>query len=154
MSISTIVVGVDGDAASHAALRVAVDEAVLRRCRVLVMACWSSGAGHLADRSDGREGDTLRKALTIAQQAVSSVVVDDRERSMIIIDSSEGDPGPMLVHASRHATFLVVGSTTRGTATRGTPKSVVDHCLRFCDVPVIVVPHSPLIDTSADLRAS
>ena len=156
MTMPTIVVGVDGEPASHSALRLALDEAAVRRCRVLLVACWSADAHHLPHRADGREGDSRRKAMMIAQQAVSSVAVDQAERSMIVTETAEGEPGPMLVRASHHALFLVIGSTTRGAVARHAGKTVVDHCLRWSDVPVIVVPYAPSgldeLDLAAELQ--
>lgn len=140
MSICTIVVGVDGSPASHAALRLAIDEASLRQCRVKIVACWSAWTRHLALRPELREGDTYEIAMAVAYEAVEAVAADPHERSMIVAECSEGEPGPSLVQASHGAAFLVIGSTSRGAVSRRLGKTTVDHCLRHSDVPVIVVP--------------
>ena len=84
MKIPTIVVGVDGEPASHCALRFALDEAALRHARVIAIACWSSGENYLPWRSDGRGSDSRAKAEALIQQAVAAVATDSRERTMIV----------------------------------------------------------------------
>lgn len=155
MSISTIVVGVDGSPASHSALRLAIDEAMLRGCRVKVVACWSAWTRHLVLRPDVPGDDTYEVALAVAYEAVEAVVPTLHERSMIVTECGEGEPGPTLVDVSRDAAFLVIGSTSRGSIARHLGKTTVDHCLRHSDVPVIVVPFaSPeLEDVDVDLES-
>ena len=141
MSMRTIVAGVDGSPGSHAALRVAIQEAAAHgSCRVTVIACWSADAHHLARRPDHDGRDSYLTAQAIAREAVEAALPTDHQRSLIVTESGEGDPGPALVRASRTALFLVIGSTSRGAAARHLGKTTVDHCLRHSDVPVIVVP--------------
>jgi len=155
MSIATIVVGVDGSPASHAALRLAIDEATLRGCRVKIVACWSAWTPHLALRPNRSNGDTYEIAMAVAYEAVEAIAANPHERSMIVTECGEGEPGPTLVDVSRDAVFLVIGSTSRGALERHLDKTTVDHCLRHCDVPVIVVPFTPagLEDIDVDIEA-
>lgn len=147
MSIATIVVGVDGSPASHAALRLGIDEAMLRGSRVKVIACWSARARHLVRRAEVSGDDSYEVALTIAHQAVDAARPTLHERSMIVTECGEGEPGPTLVRVSRDAAFLVLGSTSRSPLARHVGKTTVDHCLRHSDVPVIVVPYmSPALE--------
>lgn len=144
MSIATIVVGVDGSPASHSALRLAIDEATMRQSRVMIVACWSSDARHLSHGPAGHETDTFARAQAVALQAMVSVRATHAERGHIVTSTGEGQPGHELVHASRNSDLLVLGSTTRGGLARRTGKTVVDYCLRFSDVPVLVVPYAPV----------
>ncbi|MBC7633593.1 universal stress protein [Aeromicrobium sp.] len=156
MHMPTIVVGVDGEPASHSALRVALDEATLRHGRVLAVACWSPGENHLPWRPDGRDSDTREKAEQLIREALEAVAADSQERAMIVRETCEDEPGPALVRTSHGADFLVIGSTTRSQLTRHVGKATVDHCLRFSDVPVIVVPCAPSgfegVDLESELR--
>ncbi|MET0448460.1 MAG: universal stress protein [Aeromicrobium sp.] len=156
MSTATIVVGIDGSPASHSALRMAIDEAALRRSRVMVVTCWSSDARHLTHGPATHEADTFDRARTVALQALASVDATDVERTHIVTSTAEGQPGHELVHASRCSELLVIGSTTRGGLARRSGKTVVDYCLRFSDVPVLVVPYAPVtldqVDIDRELR--
>lgn len=139
MNIPTIVVGVDDGPASHSALRLAIDEATLRGCRVVIVTCWSSPAHQQAT------------AQSVAAHAIASAAATDHERTFIVTTTSEGAPGPELVHASLGAELLVIGSTTRSALARHRGKPVVDHCLRHCDVPVLVVPYQPAVLDDSDI---
>nr|MCW2728597.1 UspA domain protein [Aeromicrobium sp.] len=151
MTTPTIVVGVDGHPASHSALRAAIDEAALRGGRVMVVAVWSVGTRRFAYRPDGHQSDSFATARMIAHDAIAAVAADDHERSMIVTSASEGEPGHALVHASRDADLLVIGSTTRGAVARHAGKTTVDHCLRHSDIPVLVVPYAPTALEESDI---
>ena len=144
MSIATIVVGVDGGPASHSALRLAIDEGTLRGSCVLIVTCWSIETRHLTHGMTSRENDTFDKAQATALRAIAAVEATHEERTHILTATAEGQPGHELVHASRHSELLVIGSTTRHALARRTGKTVVDYCLRFSDVPVLVVPYTPV----------
>lgn len=158
MNMPTIVVGVDGSPASHAAVRLAIDEATFRGCRVKIVTCWSAWTRHLALRPDRLENDTYEIALAVAHEAVESASANAHERSMMVTECGEGDPGPTLVRASRDAVLLVIGSTSHGPIARHLGKTTVDHCLRHSDIPIIVVPFAPVvledIDVEIDLHRS
>ena len=143
MTVPTFVVGVDGTPASRSALRVAIDEATLRHGRVVLVVCWSKGAAPRSTRPAPHELDSAEKAAMIAQAAIASVAATSQERAHIVTSTSEGGPGPALVLAGRDADLLVIGSTTRGPIARHSGKTVVDHCLRHSDIPVLVVPYAP-----------
>ena len=127
MHMPTIVAGVDDTSASHAALRVALDEAALRHARVVVVSCRSADETHEA-------GEHL------IDRALSAAGATAKERTMIVRETSEAAAGATLVDAARGAEMLVVGSTSRGELARLTGRTTVDHCLRFSSVPVVVVP--------------
>ena len=118
-----IVVGVDGGAASVAALEVAIEEAHLRDTRVVAITCW-----------------TAQAASELLEHVISEARFHESDDVMIIREVSQSLPGPTLVRASEKAALLVLGSTTRGAAARRHGHHVIDHCLRYAESPVLVVP--------------
>lgn len=133
-----IVVGIDGGAASVAALEVAIEEAHLRDTRVVAITCWPArdrrdDAGPLICR-------TAQAASELLEHVISEARFHESDGVIIIREVSRSLPGPTLVRASGDAALLVLGSTTRGTAARRHGHHVIDHCLRFAESPVLVVP--------------
>ncbi|WNV84800.1 universal stress protein [Umezawaea sp. Da 62-37] len=147
-----IVVGVDGSAASHAALRWAVDEAGRRGCAIDAILAWQGGYGMmigavtpdlLAESTPEREHDRWRRVL---DDAVADVDAGGGIRMVLVTQ----DAGPALVEASKDAALLVVGTHGAGPVRSALLGSVSAHCVRHSTCPVVVVREpSPRKDRSA-----
>lgn len=140
MPLPTIVVGIDGSPTSHAALRLGIDEAALRRGRVKIVVSWSARKRLLALRPDLRMRSDYDVAVAAAYAAVDAVSADHHERSLIVVECGAGSPGSDLVRTSRGADLLVIGATSGGRIARELRTTTVDHCLNHSTVPVVVVP--------------
>jgi len=134
-----IVVGVDDSAPGRAALRFALEEGLVRNCRVTVVTTWIW---------DG-----------IVRQRVSDELLADEahvvrmRQDQILAEVSAGMPrlpavdqlvlhdagGAALVEAAKDAAMLVVGSSHRGLTSRTLLGSVSEYCVRHARVPVVVV---------------
>ena len=107
----TIVVGVDGTAASAAAVRWAVQEARLRRASVHLVCADDLGrrsrapysARPVAPRPD--EGNAARTALLGAEQHASQALPPGRLSSEL----ADGSPAQVLINRSAGADLLVLG---------------------------------------------
>ena len=133
-----IVVGVDDTPAGAAALIFALDEGVRRDCSVEVVTTWSWSEPYEAMASGVEAArqvaeDIQEKALHAAIRKLDVLPVVSR----LVV---EGEPGPVLVHMSNHASYLVVGHSHKGALRRALLGSVSDYCVRHSKVPVMVVP--------------
>jgi nucleotide-binding universal stress UspA family protein len=107
----TIVVGVDGTAASAAAVRWAVQEARLRRASVHLVCAddpgrcsWTPYSGRpVAPRPD--EGNAAETALLGAKQQASQALPPGRLSSELV----DGSPARVLIDRSADADLLVLG---------------------------------------------
>lgn len=133
-----IVVGIDGSAASEAALRWALGEAARRGADVEAItarpreAAFAVPAGSppLVHRHPVSDLHALvRRAATLVPGARSATEV-------VLV----GDPAEELTRVSRHADLLVLGSHGHGGAAGLLLGSVVGGCLRGSACPVVVIP--------------
>lgn len=137
-----IVVGVDGSAASSAALRWALDEARLRGAQVEALHAFAypevsttSQAMHLIEtdfasfRAAGTE--IVEKALGEAGMAAERVEV---KRSVV-----EGPPAPALLDAAKEADLLVAGSRGHGGFAGLLLGSVSEQLAHHAPCPVVIV---------------
>lgn len=145
-----IVVGVDGSAASKAALRWAVEEAERRGCRVDAITAWHQDYGIVigavpstvwATYMPNEVPDAPRRLLDEAVDAVSTTV--DVRRAVVV-----GDAREVLTGASRGAELLVVGSHGAGRMAELFLGSVSGHCARHAQCPVVVI-REPAHDRNA-----
>jgi nucleotide-binding universal stress UspA family protein len=135
-----IVAGVDGSAASAAALRWAIGQAELSGAAVDAVIAWhfpvlgaSGGFGpELAAMGDFRKiaENTLAEMIRGALSPASEV----RVRARII----EGAPARSLLDASAGADLLVVGSRGHGGLTEALLGSVSEYCVQHAACPVVV----------------
>lgn len=131
MSSSVILVGIDGSQRSREALQWALAEARLRDCGVEAVTACSDGADPAAFT---RADETLR-------QVIDEVLREEQEPLPVL--SSEvvvGRPEEVLVHASRHADLLVVGSHSTQTIRHVALGSVSEYAARMASCPVVVIP--------------
>jgi sarcosine oxidase gamma subunit len=124
-----VVVGVDGSAASVAALRHALTQAAGRAVDVEVVTAWSGGDTSLVSRHAARRG-ALRAQAAVVARARRQVDVPVRLSAVLV----EGHPAEVLLAAARGADRLVLGAPTL------TPGRLHLACLRAATCPVILVP--------------
>jgi nucleotide-binding universal stress UspA family protein len=154
-----ILVGVDGSATSHRALRWAVDEARLRGAVLLVVHAYKpTPIRRPYPTVDPYVPAEVMQAVTDNQRALQQAQDDrDRERAESLIEQAlretggdDGgvvvksvalarDAGRTLVEMSAHAELLVVGSRGRGGFTGLLLGSVSQHCVHHAHCPVVVI---------------
>ncbi len=141
-TVKRIVVGVDGSAASSAALAWAVREAELTGDTVLAVIAWQfpvavGGYGWapvvLDDSIDLQSfaEKTLAQAIDEVVEPGAAVTI---ERRVV-----EGYAPGVLLDASAHADLLVVGSRGHGTFAEALLGSVSQHCAHHAKCPVVIV---------------
>jgi len=139
-----IVVGVDGSAASGAALRWAAAEARLRDAAILAVHAWwaipqlASGAGDLppADWQTLRDTEAKRFVEEFVEQTLGS----DRAGLRISTAAVQGvTAAGALIEASKEADLLVVGSHGLGGFEGLLLGSVSQQCAHHAVCPVVVV---------------
>lgn len=146
----TIVVGVDGSAASHEALRWAAQEASLRGARLVAVHAWAyvlaapigdpgmmamptvDFPGHLEAEQEAASAD-FDAALAAAVSAEPAIEIEI-ERLLV-----EGDAGEMLVAQSADADLVVVGSHGRSGFKAALLGSVSRYVVDRAECPVVVV---------------
>jgi len=134
-----IVVGVDGSAASLAALRWAVRQAELTGAPLEIVSTWewpvSYSGWETLDPPDYDPADEARRQL---DKAVSAVLTP---RDAIEVRQSviEGHAAPVLEALSKTADLVVVGSHGHGELAGMLLGSVSEHCVTHCHCPVVVL---------------
>ena len=139
-----IVVGVDSSEGSKAALRFAFDEAKLRKATLRAVHSWLygyigsvgiEGYGPVA----GADLSDLRLTAEIALDAVLQQALPDQNGVAIERRVVEGTPATVLVHESRNADLLVVGSRGHGGFAGLLLGSVSQQCAHHAACPVVIV---------------
>jgi nucleotide-binding universal stress UspA family protein len=142
-----IVVGLDGSAASHAALAWALAEARLRASSLRAVHAWmlpAVGTGEApwalippgsymdvsADEIEKAAGEALEREIETASG--SDVTIERFIR--------EGPAGDVIVDASRDAELVVVGTRGRGAVAALVLGSTSHHVIQHAHAPVVVVP--------------
>ncbi len=135
-----VVVGVDGSAASRAALGCALEEARWRHAMVEVVHAYPvpapGGSLYGASFPTPPRGELERDAMEVIEHTLG-VAPDDVEVERIVT------PGPAaahLLHVARGAELLVVGSRGRGGFAGLLLGSTSQHVVRHAPCPVLVVP--------------
>ncbi|MFJ9771379.1 universal stress protein [Kitasatospora sp. NPDC101157] len=132
-----IVVGIDGSEPSKAALRWAVNQAVLTGATVHAVAAWEypSLYGWFAPMVDEGFEQAARRTLTAEVDEVIGP-----ERPVVIRESLVlGHAAEVLLEASEDADLLVLGSRGRGTFARTLLGSVSTRCAVHGGCPVVIV---------------
>jgi len=139
-----IVVGVDGTAASAAAVRWAVEEARLRQAGVRLVFAYDDEPGRhapYAGRPGARpdEDDALPRALFDAERQASWTM----PKGPLCFELVHGSPARVLIDRSAGADLLVLGSAYRpGQPASGAPPvmgPVARACLHGAACPVVFV---------------
>jgi nucleotide-binding universal stress UspA family protein len=143
----SIVVGVDGSDASHAALRWAAEEAKLRSASLVALHAWSfvpaqpiGDPGMLAVPAGDLPGQ-LDAESDAAQVSLDRAVADAITGSDVELERRlvEGDAGEALVASSEDAVLVVVGSHGRSGFKAALLGSVSRHVVNHAACPVVVV---------------
>lgn len=144
----TIVVGVDGSAASLEALRWAAEEARLRGARVVALHAWvfvpaapigdpgmiAIPAGDLVGQLEA-ETEAARTEVAVAVAQVFGPEPDVEVEQRL----TESEPGEALVAESESADLVVVGSHGRSGLRAAILGSVSRHVVEHARCPVVVV---------------
>ena len=141
-----IVVGIDGSEEAGAALRWALEEAVLRDASVEAVHAWSftapatpadTGLVPMAwtDNTEALEA-TREAAERIAREQVSRIGGSD---SQVAISVEQGDPADVLLAQSEDADLLVVGNRGRGSLAQLLFGSISARVSDRAHCPVVVV---------------
>jgi nucleotide-binding universal stress UspA family protein len=134
--MGVIVVGIDHSAEAKAALRFALQEARLRRARLLVVQAIDSFGTYPSLAVD--VSAVHRAAEELVENVTSDVngEADDVEIERRVV---EGAPGAALVAESRGAELLVVGSRGHGGFAGLLLGSVSQQCAHHAACPVVIV---------------
>lgn len=149
MTTNDIVVGVDESAASTAALRWAAEQATLTGRRLRAVHAWSLPS------ADELSGASLREVSSADARARATRWLEDALRpdhtaAQPLLSVVEGQPGPVLVEASRTAGLLVVGTHEHTGLRRLVSGSVSHYCISHAEVPVVAVPASRTVYDEAE----
>jgi nucleotide-binding universal stress UspA family protein len=133
-----IVVGVDGSAASRAALAWAVGQARLTGAVVDAVIAWEVPLALRTPWPPGLTTDFRGPAADELARAVADLPGPAGQaeiRSKVV----EGNPAEVLLHASAGADMLVVGSRGHGGFAAALLGSVGQHCVHHATCPVVVI---------------
>jgi nucleotide-binding universal stress UspA family protein len=133
-----IVVGVDGSAASRAALGWAVRQAKLSGARVEAVTAWEVPLALRTPWPPGLSTDFRKAAADTLADAVADTP-DADGRVEIRSEVVEGNPAQVLLDASAGAELLVVGSRGHGGFVDALLGSVGQHCVHHATCPVVVI---------------
>jgi nucleotide-binding universal stress UspA family protein len=140
----TVVVGVDGSAASVCALLAGLRDACSRGLSVELVTAWSwrdpghHDGGFVLSRAARRRA--LRAQSAVAARAARVGGAQPPVTGVIV----EGRPADVLVRAAEGAALLVLGATEHPGGEERSQPSVREECVRSAACPVLVVPESPL----------
>lgn len=132
-----IVVGVDGSAASLAALRWADREADLREAGLRVVCAWESPAGcraPYASRNRLPDWESERRA---AGARLNEAAAELGPGAAVSVEVAQGLPARVLLDRAVGADMLVLG--TKAVPGAETVGAVAQACLRHAPCPVVVV---------------
>ncbi|MBX6167173.1 MAG: universal stress protein, partial [Thermobispora bispora] len=139
VSRATILVGIDGSAASLAALRWAAAEGRRRGARVLAVHAWEWSGGLHAPYapSAGRASreEERKAALMLARRVVAELGADHVEPLVL-----EGPPAQVLIRASAGADLLVLGARHCRSGPYPSIDPVIAACLQGAHCPVVIPP--------------
>ncbi|WNO70277.1 universal stress protein [Streptomyces sp. AM8-1-1] len=142
MDENTIVVGVDGSAASAAALRWAAAQAPALDARIVAVHAWerslhhrapyAPATGESAEQERGNASLVLERAVTAALGAHPAMPV-----STVVV---QGPAVPALLHYADHALLLALGHHHHPDPAMPPIGPTVRGCMRNATVPVVAVP--------------
>lgn len=130
----TIVVGVDGSASSHQALRWAARQARLTGAKLHAVGIWDYPTGVLVLEDVDWFGITAKTLDEALAASLEPEEADRVQRSVL-----RGYPARVLLDAAAEADLLVVGSRGRGGMVGLLLGSVSQHVVTHAHCPVVVV---------------
>ncbi|MEW1824057.1 universal stress protein [Streptomyces sp. NPDC088196] len=138
-----IVVGVDGSAASMAALRWAAEQATVLRTDLVAVHAWEPAASGHAPYAAVPAGPTVDQQREQASHILAATVrealgsrIDGAVRRVVV----EGPPARMLLQQARGALLLALGRKAHGNFGLPSVGPVGRECVRHATVPVVTVP--------------
>jgi nucleotide-binding universal stress UspA family protein len=137
-----IVVGVDGSAASRAALRWAVRQAELTGATVQAITAWQyavATGGYAWEPAGPLDSTYLQEAADRTLADEISEVVGPRSDIKVQPQAVEGNPAQALLDAAAGADLLVVGSRGHGGFAGALLGSVSQHCAHHANCPVVII---------------
>ncbi len=143
-----IVVGVDGSAASQAALRWAAGEAGLRRARLLVIHVWDRTRRQIAPYATRRGRPTPAEEQSAARTRLARAVraaFEPATPADVTTELAEGLVARVLIDRAAGADLLVLGATAAlghsdaDPASVATAGPVAQACVRRATCPVVIV---------------
>jgi nucleotide-binding universal stress UspA family protein len=151
---SRVVVGIDDSPAGLAALRWAIGFARSRGARLVAVRAWALGlprhGGLRRHRSRTpvviafRGAEPGHAAIRLTRRALREAAPDALDDVDVMIETPEGNPGPVLTQiASGVDDVLVVGSTPGPSLKRAVHGSVSAYCTAHAHCPVTVVTPRP-----------
>lgn len=146
-----LVVGVDGSAASAAALRWAVAEAGDRE--VWALAAWTYPPG-LDANGMALSAAELADAQQHGTEEFVRTVLGDHPAVVVRTETHLGDPATVLTEAASGAAMLVLGSHGRGRVLSALLGSVATACVHRAACPVVVIPPGMVDQQSPDLASA
>jgi nucleotide-binding universal stress UspA family protein len=143
-----IVVGLDGSAQSHAALRWALDEARLRGGEVDVIHAWTYpylGGWYEARPGPALDAEVLHAIESDAREMIDVALAEVGRHEGVVVNrvAAEGSPSAVLIAAANDADLLVVGSRGRGGFAELLLGSVSHQCAQHAPCPVVIVREYP-----------
>ncbi len=148
---SRIVVGVDGSAASDAAVRWAVREALLRHATVHLVSAYHSDSRQRAQYVPS-SWEAPQEEHSAAAEALVAATMELARRSLppgrLTAELANEPPARALLARAAHAELLVLG-TTRPAPRPGQPPQAMGPVARAC----LQLAHCPVVVVSADDRS-
>lgn len=134
-----IVVGVDGSAASRAAITWAVKQAQLIGGTVKAVTAWHIPAMAYGSGMVFADEEGIRQATVQTQKEAIDTVIGTEPPVAIESYVAEGPAALVLVEAAEDAELLVMGSRGHGAFTGMLLGSVSDYCVSHAPCPVVVI---------------
>jgi nucleotide-binding universal stress UspA family protein len=130
-----IVVGVDGSEHGNAALRWAVDEALVHEAEIVAVFAWQMPFIGIPGAFDRDEMERICKRFV--EETVAAIVPEPRVPITRIV--AEGDVSASLIAAAKSADMLVLGSRGRGGFAGLKLGSVSQECAQHAACPVVII---------------
>jgi nucleotide-binding universal stress UspA family protein len=139
-----IVVGVDGSAASRAALTWAVRQAALTGAMVDAIIAWRQPTVYRYPLPLAPETSARELATRVLDSAIYEVAQGlDGSAAEVTPKVLEGNAASVLLHAAADADLLVVGSRGHGGFAGALLGSTSQHCVSHAACPVVVIRDEP-----------
>jgi nucleotide-binding universal stress UspA family protein len=144
VTMSGIVVGIDGSHNASHALEWAMTEAGVRHADLTVITVNSVIAGYWSGRPITFPGDDERvaEARKLAEASVAKIAADlgDHQPESVHVVAKNGFPAQALIDASEDCDLLVVGSRGGGGFGALAVGSITNQVVHHAKCPVVVVP--------------
>ena len=140
----TIVVGIDGSTSARLATRWAAREAELRHADLILVSAWNMPLDGYNFGDVPFSEEALKSLEVEAEERLAEAAEDARQVATdlwIMTEAAQGQPASVLLHASRNADLLVIGSRGLGGFRGLLLGSVSRQCVDHASCPVVVVRH-------------